>query len=240
MAAVEVIGELFVEPTPERVVASSADWILARICIVLTERERCAVALSGGSTPGPVYRRLAEAGASGAFDSSRLDLYLADERCVPADDAESNARLVRESWLAIDAGPTLHTPHGSGDDDPAAAAHSYGVLLPDALDLVVLGIGPDGHTASLFPGTATLAASDRVLFIDDSPKPPPQRWSLSARALRNARTLVTIVTGADKADAVHAALEGDWDPSATPAQLARRGAWFVDAAAASKIQGETR
>jgi 6-phosphogluconolactonase len=235
MASVEIAGDVFVEPTAERLAISSAAWILAHIQQVLARQERCSVALSGGNTPGPVYRKLAEAGAAGKYDSSRLDLCLADERCVPADHVDANARLVEEQWLAIDPKPTFIIPRGSFEDW-SAEAENYESVLPLPIDLVVLGIGPDGHTASLFPGASTLSETERsVIYVSDSPKPPPHRWSLSVRALREARALVTIVAGAGKADALARAIEGPWDPSQTPAQFARRGTWFVDADAAAKL-----
>jgi len=235
MATVEVAGDVFVEANEEQLIAASASWILAHLKSVLAQQERCSIALSGGSTPGPVYRKLAEAGAAGEYDSSRLDLCLADERCVPADHVDANARLVEENWLAVDARPTFIIPRGDSDDF-AAEADCYADVLPLPIDLVVLGIGPDGHTASLFPGASTLSETERqTIYVNDSPKPPPERWSLSVRALREAHALVTIVAGAGKAEALARAIEGSWDPDATPAQLARRGTWFVEAAAAAQL-----
>ncbi len=235
MAALEVAGDVFVEPAKDDLVRASTKWILAELHRVLSEQDRCSIALSGGTTPGPIYRNLAEAGAMGYYDGSRLDLCLADERCVPFDHPDSNARLVREQWLVVDSRPRLIRPRAEAKDW-AAEADAYAKLLPDPIDLVVLGIGPDGHTASLFPTADALREPDRaVVYVSDSPKPPAQRWSLSPLALGKAGALVTIVSGTDKAPALVRALEGPWDPQATPAQLARRGTWFVDAAAASLL-----
>ncbi len=235
MATVEVAGDVFVEPTGDRLVSASTAWILTHLKSVLAQKERCSIALSGGSTPGPVYRMLAEAGVAGEYDASRLDLCLADERCVPADHVDANARLVEENWLAVDARPTFIIPRGDSEDF-AAEADCYADVLPLPIDLVVLGIGPDGHTASLFPGASTLNETDKqTIYVNDSPKPPPERWSLSVRALREAHALVTIVAGAGKAEALARAIDGPWDPHATPAQLARRGTWFVGASAATQL-----
>lgn len=235
MATAQVVGDVFVEPDANALTAASSRWILKHIQHVLRERERCSIALSGGNTPGPIYRQLAEAGAAGEYDGSRLDLCLADERCVPADHADSNVRLVRESWLAIDSKPNLICPRGDAQDW-AAEAKVYAAALPEPIDLVLLGIGPDGHTGSLFPGASTAAEMEQtVVYVSDSPKPPPHRWSLSARALQDARAIVTIVAGAGKAEALARAIEGPWDPLATPAQLARRGTWFLESGAASLL-----
>jgi len=235
MATIQVVGEIFVEPDSGGLTAASSQWIVAQIKDVLSKRERCSIALSGGNTPGPIYRRLAEAGVAGEYDGSRLDLCLADERCVPATHVDSNVRLVREQWLAIDSKPNLICPRGDSSDW-AAEADAYAAALPEPIDLVLLGIGPDGHTGSLFPGSSTAAEMERtVVYVSDSPKPPPDRWSLSARALLDARALVTIVAGLDKAEALARAIEGPWVPLATPAQLARRGTWFLDTKAASQL-----
>ncbi|MEX1025313.1 MAG: 6-phosphogluconolactonase [Planctomycetota bacterium] len=240
MTSFETVGDVHVAPNLEELTDAAADWILTRIRGVLAERERCSIALSGGATPGPVYRRLAQDALDNRYDGSRLDLFLADERCVPPDDEDSNAGLVREHWLDIDPRPTFVRPRGEAADHVQEAG-VYAGKLPDALDLVVLGIGPDGHTASLFPGSdAVREAERRVVYVGDSPKPPPERWSLSPRALDDARELVTIVAGAAKSDALARALESPWNPLETPAQLARRGTWFVDAEAASALTRQSR
>lgn len=240
MAAIDVLGEVYIEPDPEAMALEAAGWIEARIRCVLAERERCTIALSGGGTPKPVYTALAKAAREGRFDGSKLDLFLADERCVAPDDERSNAKLVADHWLQHDSRPTLTRPRG---EEPKAIleAGEYAKKLPERFDLVVLGIGPDGHTASLFPGSHTIREGERtVVYVEDSPKPPPRRWSLSPRALEDARALVTLVVGAAKAEALARALEGKWNPLDTPAQLARRGTWFVDRAAASRLEGDYR
>jgi 6-phosphogluconolactonase len=107
--------------------------------------------------------------------------------------------------------------------------------LPESIDLVVLGIGEDGHTASLFPGSPALEPSARRCVAVTGPKPPPERLSLTPRALAEAGTLLMLASGAGKAEAVARALEGPWDPSGTPSQLARGGLWIVDHAASALL-----
>ena len=121
------------------------------------------------------------------------------------------------------------------DPDRDAGARAYESVLPQSLDVLVLGIGEDGHTASLFPGSPSLDESDRRVIPVIGPKPPPARLTLTAPAIRAARRRLVLASGAGKADAVARALEGPWAPSATPVQLAKNGTWFVDPAAAAKL-----
>jgi 6-phosphogluconolactonase len=166
-----------------------------------------------------------------------LDVYFGDERCVPPDHPDSNNRMARESLLdRVPIHPTrVHRPK-SEDPDRDAAARAYEALLPVSLDLVVLGIGEDGHTASLFPGSPALTASERRYVPVTGPKPPPERLSLTPRALEAAGELIVLASGAGKAEPVARALEGDLDLQRTPAQLARRGHWILDEAAAQKLR----
>lgn len=173
-------------------------------------------------------------------DWGNVHVYFADERAVPPLDPESNYRAAHESLLAkvpIPPGQIHRMPAERGDD---AAARGYEELLPPALDVLLLGAGPDGHTASIFPRSATLReTARRVVMIGDSPKPPPRRMTITPPVIAAARQLVMLVTGRDKAAVVARALEGPPDEH-LPIQLARRGAWFLDAAAASLLKGAPR
>src|SRR5262249_32681738 len=122
-------------------------------------------------------------------------------------------------------------------EDLEAAARAYEALLPDRLDLIVLGIGEDGHTCSLFPGRPQVEESKkRVVAVHDSAKPPPRRLSLTPPVLAEAGQLVTIVAGRAKASAVWQALRSSASAREVPARLAREGAWFLDDAAASELE----
>lgn len=162
----------------------------------LAERGAAHVALSGGSTPVRTYELLG--GLVG--DGENVHLWLADERCVPLDDPESNAKLIAETLDLPQA--TLHTVDGTAG--PQAAAAAYAQEMGDiVLDVVLLGLGPDGHTASLFPGQPTLEQqAARVIPVTDSPKPPPDRVTMSLDTIGAARSVVLLVTGAGKADAL--------------------------------------
>jgi len=191
------------------------------------------VALAGGSTPRAMHEALARVPD---VPWERVAIYFGDERCVPPDDPDSNFRMARESLLERVPIPTaqVHRMHAE-DADREQAASSYAELLPPALDLLILGIGEDGHTLSLFPGAASIAEKERRVMPVIGPKPPPQRLTLLPSVVAAARAIVMLASGAGKAQAVKRALEGDWDPAATPAQLARDGHWVVDSNAASAL-----
>lgn len=162
----------------------------------VAQRGAAHVALSGGSTPVRTYELLG--GLVG--DGENVHLWLADERCVPLDDPESNAGLIAETLDLPQA--TLHTVDGTAG--PQAGAAAYAQELGDTvLDVAFLGLGPDGHTASLFPGQATLEQqASRVLPVTDSPKPPAERVTMSLDTIGAARSIFLLVTGTEKADAL--------------------------------------
>ncbi|HWU68413.1 MAG TPA: 6-phosphogluconolactonase [Stenotrophobium sp.] len=168
----------------------------------IRQRGRFLIVVAGGNTPQTVYRRLRDADA----DWSRWYVYFGDERCVPVDDPARNSRMAAEAWLDHVAIPKtqVHAMPAELGAGPAADAYANTLHNVGQFDLVLLGLGEDGHTASLFPdhdwGSATHAAD--VLAVADAPKPPPQRVSLSARRLSLARAVLFMVTGEAKHDAV--------------------------------------
>lgn len=197
---------------------AAAHYCAAQIAEAVREaiaaRGAAHVALSGGNTPVRTYELLGDLIGSG----ENVHLWLADERCVALDDPESNAKLIAGTVDLPQA--TLHTVDGTRGPEQAAAA--YAQELGDVvIDVALLGLGPDGHTASLFPGHATLEErAARVLPVDDSPKPPPERVTMSLDTLGSARSLVLLVTGAGKADALARTLD---EPSLqAPASLLPR------------------
>jgi 6-phosphogluconolactonase len=191
------------------------------------------LALSGGSTPGPVYESLARAGN---VDWARVDIYFADERAVPPEDEASNYHLIRRTLLdLLPADP--RAVHRMEADRPelAEAAARYDRSLPDAIDLLVLGIGGDGHTASLFPGSRNLEETTRRVAVAESPVPPRGRLTITPVVIRAARQICVLASGSEKARPVAQALLGDPDVSACPAQLARGGKWVLDEEAAALL-----
>ncbi|HEX6764038.1 MAG TPA: 6-phosphogluconolactonase [Polyangiaceae bacterium] len=213
--------------------AAAAKWLER----VLTERakvsDRVTIGLSGGTTPRAVHERLA---CSTEVPWLKVHVYFGDERAVPPEHADSNFRMAKESLLdRVPIPPDQVHRMRAEDTDRDAAARAYEALLPEALDVLVLGIGEDGHTASLFPGSDALRERERRVLPVIGPKPPPERLTLTPPAIFAAHTRVVLASGAGKADAVLRALEGPIDPAATPVQLAKQGVWFVDTAAAAKL-----
>jgi 6-phosphogluconolactonase len=195
-----------------------------------------AVALSGGSTPRTSYELAAEA----ELDWSRSDVWLADERVVPLDDPRSNARLVEEALLArLHLRPRTHFVRTELAPEDAAAEYDR-ALRGAELTLVLLGVGLDGHTASLFPHAPSLAETERLAVAAQAGLEPfVPRVTMTLPALGAAARVVFLVTGAEKAAAVSRALAGEPSP-ATPASLVRsqRGTTsaLLDAAAARALQ----
>ena len=191
----------------------AADMLASRIGDAREAGRDVHIALAGGSTPKRAYELLAE--VEGSW--SHVHLWLGDERCVPDGHPESNAQMVRESLLATERAepPVLHAvPSPLVPED---AAWLYGLqvtaLVPDLVfDIVLLGMGPDGHTCSLFPGHPVLAVSEApVAPVRGSPKPPPERVTLTLPVVRGARLTLLLVTGEDKRDALARTLAGDPD-----------------------------
>jgi 6-phosphogluconolactonase len=193
------------------------------------------VAVSGGSSPGPAY----ELAADIAPDWSGVELWFADERCVPPDDRLSNYRLLRETLLTeLFQPPVVRRVHG--ELPPIEAARTYDEQISGIpLDLALLGIGPDGHTASLFPGSPALDERERAA-VPAEPRFEPfvPRVTLTIPALSAAALVLFLVVGEDKAEAVARAFGGEPGP-ATPASLVRsaegRTVAVLDQAAAALL-----
>ncbi len=154
--------------------------------------------LVGGRTPQALYRALAARGAGDAH----WHIWYGDERCLPADDPERNSHMAEIAWLAASAIPPQNRRALPAELGSTSAAQQYAKWLTGVgdFDLVLLGMGEDGHTASLFPGHAWDGAD--VLAVGNAPKPPPDRVSLSADRLSRSRSVWFVVTGADKRDAI--------------------------------------
>jgi len=230
--------------------AAGAALVAARLTEAIAARGRASLVLSGGSTPQPLHRALAGC----AIDWGAVHIYFGDERCVPPDDPASNYRMARETLLDVVSVPEANVHRIRGEDDPAAAAVAYervvrGVLrtptgpprdAPGArFDLILLGLGDDGHTASLFPDTATL--HDRPCWVRAAYVPAVSMWriTLTPIIINAAAEVAFLVLGDAKADVLRRVLEGPRRPRELPAQLiapvAGRVRWFVDAPAAAAL-----
>jgi len=212
---------------------------------------RFLITLSGGTTPDPLYRALASPAFSDRFDWSRTTFFFSDERCVPPDDPRSNYALAYKTLFT----PLRITPSQvyrmAGESrDPQAAAYEYEQQLrlatktsPSAqpsLDLIILGLGGDGHTASLFPGASILRDHQSVIAVTQSPKDPPSRLTMTLGVINRASVILFLVTGAGKARVVKAILNPKTEAERRlPASLVRpekgRVIWFLDRAAAAEL-----
>lgn len=211
-------GQTLVFDGPGAVAEASARHLLR----LMAEHpgRRFSLALSGGSTPQRLYRLLAEAPWREQIDWGSLHLFLADERFLPLDHPDSNYHMIRQTLIdplnGLIPASNLHPMTTDGTVEASASRYQaelklyFGTALP-RFDLIILGMGPDGHTASLFPGHSH-PAGPWVLPVYHSPKPPPTRLSLSLDVINQARQVLFLVTGTDKAEALSALRE----PSAAP------------------------
>ncbi len=195
------------------------------------------IVLTGGSTPGSAYRHAAELQP----DWSNVTLWWGDERCVPPDDERSNSRLAKETLLEVLEKPPASMHRIRGEAPPAeAAAELDAALAGVTLDLLLLGLGPDGHMASLFPGSPQLEVTDRR--ATDGPaglEPWVHRITFTVPTIQSAERVVFLVSGSGKAEAVERAFGGDISAD-VPASLSRRASRvevFLDRAAGDKLDG---
>jgi 6-phosphogluconolactonase len=215
------------------VAAAAAAAIRTASAETLSKRQRFRILLAGGSTPLAAYRLLAREELSW----QRWEVYFGDERCLPPDDSGRNSRAAREAFLDAVAIPPTQVFPIPAELGAEAAAASYCARIEPALpfDLVLLGMGEDGHTASLFPGL-DVDNSRLVIPVHGAPKPPPERVSLTFSALSACRRMLILVTGPGKRKALRAWRRGDPLPVARAAS--RAGARvLVDAAAAGIRSG---
>lgn len=210
-------------------------------------RGRFSVALSGGSTPAVLYQLLAEKPYRDQITWEAVHLFWGDERCVPPGDPDSNYRLANEALVSHVPIPTDNVHRMPGELEPEAAARAYVRDLEDyfcgprpRFDLVLLGLGNDGHTASLFPESSALREAERMVVAVEAHyrDRPAHRVTLTLPAINSARQVLFLVAGSAKAEILRAVLEGP--VGRLPAQEIRPTAgqltWLVDAAAATLLR----
>jgi 6-phosphogluconolactonase len=230
----------FVDGAAAFIAGLAVESIAARGCFT--------IALSGGSTPRPVFARLAASDCADRIDWRQVHVFFSDERCVPPDDAASNYRMAREALLDHVPLPPGNVHRVRGEEAPALAALAYEQNLQrlfrtsaaPAFDLICLGMGDDGHTASLFPGTAALREHERWVVAQYVAVARAWRVTFTATLINGARHILFLVEGAGKSETLWHVLEGSYQPDVLPSQLIQPVSgqvhWFVDAAAAAKIQ----
>jgi 6-phosphogluconolactonase len=237
------------------VATAAAGRFTARVRTAIVRHGRARIALAGGRTPEALYRLLADAPYRAAIDWSRLEFFWGDERGVPPDHPDSNYRMVREALLTRVpiAADNIHRMRG-GLLDAAVAAREYEAVLRQGcrvevdvvprLDLCLLGLGPDGHTASLFPASPVVRERTRWVRAAWVEKLRSWRLTLTPPLINNARHILFLVTGSDKAEAVRAVLQGPAEPNRLPAQIVRptcgRVEWLLDRDAAGRLSPHAR
>lgn len=236
--------EVLVLPDADALAGEAALRVAAAMRHAVAARGRCVLALSGGSTPRRLHARLVAMGAD-ALPWADTYVTFGDERCVPPDDPASNYGMARETLLAHVPVPEAHVLRMEGERDPDDAAARYEALLrglaarhapgDDAplFDLVLLGMGADGHTLSLFPGTPALDEATRWVVPGTAPVAPHARLTLTYPALARARAVLLLAAGAEKRAALARVLvDGDQTLPVARARGRTRTTWLLDRAAA--------
>jgi 6-phosphogluconolactonase len=230
-------------PDPQAVARAGAEMFVEHAARAIAERGVFTVVVSGGSTPRAMFDLLSSDEFEGRVDWTNVELFFADERCVPADHPESNYRMVHERLISKVPLPLDNVYRMRGEIEPNEAAKLYGLQLRDIFgdggpDLVFLGMGEDGHTASLFPHTAALKEREHRCVANHVPYdyiPVGTNWriTLTAPFLNRSATVVIMVTGKSKAKTLAEVLEGDHDPQRLPVQLISPDpgelTWLLDA-----------
>jgi 6-phosphogluconolactonase len=236
----------------DELAVDAADMIVSTAAAAIRSRGQAMIALCGGRTPQPAYALVAQSPRVNAIDWTRTFVFLTDERFVPANDPENNFGMLQRTLLAPAGVEAPHVfPIPTGLATASAAASAYEATLaatfaqsrddPPRFDLIVLGLGEDGHVASLFPGAAALDVRDQwvVASPPGSLAPPVERVTLTLPVLNAARTILFLASGANKAAALRDALAerpgGDPLPAARVRPVDGDVTWLVDAAAASRL-----
>jgi 6-phosphogluconolactonase len=248
---VRVAGERRIVDSSDALSQAAASEFFRCATDAVGARGRFTVALSGGSTPRGLFKLLATDPAwRDQLPWDRMQFFWGDERHVPPEHADSNFRMANEVMLSVVPAPAanIHRIHGEAANAADAASEYEAELretfdLPEGqvprFDLILLGLGPEGHTASLFPGTRALAETHRLVVSNWVGKLFADRITLTAPVLNNAACVMFIVSGEDKATALKAVLEGPYEPDQLPAQLVNptngRLVWLLDRAAAQEL-----
>lgn len=237
--------EITVVPDAKAIAAEAAERVAVAARRAIAERGRFSIALSGGSTPKALYALLAGEPYRSRIDWSKVHVLFGDERAVPPDHQDSNYKMASEALLAKVPipGDNVYRMKGELGERADEAAREYGLMLkeefPHGLDVVLLGMGGDGHTASIFPGSKAVAEKEhRVVgyFAENSSTGKSWRITMTAPFINEAREVMVLLAGADKAARLREVLEGPQEPDRLPIQLINpvlgKMTWIIDVAAA--------
>ncbi len=240
-------AQVRVFPDLEALSRGAADYFVARIKERAEQKSRFAVAISGGSTPKRLYSLLRASPYRDAIPWDQVHFFWADERCVPPDHPESNYKLAFDTFLSLVPAPESNLHRVSGELSPATAALAYEDDLRNffgdprfpKFDLIILGVGADGHTASLFPGSPSLRETARLALPVYLERPQQDRVTLTLPVLDQASKLLFLASGRVKAPIVSQILESD-NAKRYPAGLVRpvegEVIWFIDREAARELR----
>jgi 6-phosphogluconolactonase len=226
--------------SPDEVARAATTDILAAVAVAINEGRPARIALSGGHTPSLMYGLWADQ-SQAQFPWLQIELYWSDERCVPVDDPLSNFRMVREALLDRLPEPPRCFPMAAWQPNHDAAAREYEATLRrqipsvgPSFDVLLLGVGEEGHTASLFPGSPALSESERWVVPVTVPAEPPLRLTLTLPVLSRATNVFFLITGESKREIIHAIRTNPDASRRYPAAMVQsfeRTAWFLDHAA---------
>ncbi len=241
------MAELHVLPTPEEAAQAKAQFVaeLAKECT--TRHGRFAIALSGGNTPRRLYQVLASPPYSEEMEWDRWQVFWSDDRCVTPDHQDSNYRMAKEELLDHVAIPNTNVHRMRGEDDPHEAAQAYEDVVREvfqspapSFDLILLGIGDDGHTASLFPGTEALGEQDRLVVENWVPDLQVHRITFTLPLINAAKVVAFLDTDGTKAGVLRQVLEPAPGEDLPPSGLVRPSPgvvhWFLTTAAAGRLR----
>jgi len=238
--------EIKIFPNLDVLSQEAADFFVRIARKSINEKGNFSVALSGGSTPKPLYQALTASERQEKLEWEKIHLFWGDERCVPPDHLDSNYRMVMENLLQYISIPDENVHRVPTEMDPIMAAFSYEETLRGffkeslpRFDLVFLGMGGDGHTASLFPHSAGLNEEARWFIVNYAPERETWRLTLTKNAINSAKHVVVLVAGRSKADMLSDVLNGDYQPVKKPIQLISpvdgKMIWFLDRDAANNL-----
>jgi 6-phosphogluconolactonase len=238
-----------VYPNPESLSRAAAVLLVSQANLAVARRGRFSVALSGGGTPRRAYELLAGPPFLDQAPWDRMHVFWGDERCVPLDDPRSNAGMAKAAWLDRVPIPKAQIHPLDCAGAPAEAAGNYEAQLreffagqPPRLDLVLLGLGTDGHTASLFPGSPVLAETERWAAPVSAAEADLYRVTLTAPLINQAAVVAFLVAGGSKAGVLSEVLHGPRDSGRLPAQLIQpqngEVLWLIDQEAAARLPAE--
>jgi 6-phosphogluconolactonase len=238
-------------PNLQRLIKAAAELFLGSASDAIRQNGLFTIVLAGGATPQPLYEYLGSDSSADALDWSRVHFFWGDERCVAPDHPESNFRTANQAVLVPRAISPANIHRIQGELDPVQAASAYQEELnhffqgsPPRFDLILLGMGSDGHTASLFPGTDVVSHPDAYQWVQANHVPQLDTWRITftPRLINQAAKVVFLVSGADKAITLQHVLEGPYLPETYPSQLINLPSgnliWLINSDAGSSLESK--